>query len=96
MKGPHPAVVLSPESIGRPELQIIVPFTSKGHDYRELFWMVHVSPSATNGLTKDSWANAFQLLCASSDRFSKRLGVLNPDELQNIVSAVSLCISQNN
>lgn len=92
MKGPHPAVVLSPESLGRPELQIIVPFTSKGHEYRGLFWMIPVSPSETNGLTKDSWANAFQILCASSDRFAEKLGVLQPEELENIASAVSLCI----
>lgn len=92
MKGPHPAVVLSPESLGRPGLQIVVPFTSKGRDYRDLFWMIPVSPSSTNGLTKESWANAFQILCASSDRFLKRLGVLQSDKLEDIANAVTLCL----
>ena len=92
MKGPHPAVVLSPESIGRPELQIIVPFTSKGHKYRDHFWMIPVSPSSINGLSQDSWANAFQVLCASSERFEEKLGEVKPGQLEDIANAVILCI----
>ena len=54
--------------------------------------MIPISPSPMNGLTKESWANAFQVVSASSNRFVKKLGVLMPDQLEDIVSAVFFCI----
>jgi mRNA interferase MazF len=59
---------------------------------RTLPWFVRLTPTATNGLTKESGADAFQVKSVSETRFLDRLGELTPDELDDIANAIAVCV----
>jgi len=88
----RPAVVIDLEEIGRLPLRIVVPITDWKEIYSNYVWFVYVSPSATNGLTKDSGADAFQVKSLATERFAQQIGRLSDEEVNEIAIAVALCI----
>ena len=88
----RPAVVLSVASVGRLPLRIVVPVTEWNSAYARFAWMVHLPATPTNGLSKDSGADAFQVKSISETRFSARLGNVSDWQLDQIAEAVALCI----
>jgi mRNA-degrading endonuclease toxin of MazEF toxin-antitoxin module len=57
------------------------------------FWScVAIDPNGRNGLRKPSAADGTQVRCVALERFRKRLGVLAPEFLRDIASAVALTI----
>ena len=56
----RPAVVISLDTLGRLPLRIIVPITDWKPQYVRYPWFVELPVSPTNGLVKDSGADAFQ------------------------------------
>src|SRR6266700_2013383 len=73
----RPAVVMSPASIGRLPLAIVVPVTEWKSAYQQYSWFVALRPSPQNGLIKESGADAFQVKSVSNDRLIQRLGALD-------------------
>lgn len=57
--------------------------------------MYKLAPAKTNGLTKESSADASQVKSVSVERFGKQLGSVSADELDNILAAVALVIGYN-
>jgi mRNA interferase MazF len=55
------AVVISENAVGRLRLKIVVPITEWKPRYSGYPWFVHVAPTPTNGLTKDSGGDAVQV-----------------------------------
>jgi mRNA interferase MazF len=53
---------------------------------------VYLAPTPTNGLTKDSGADAFQVKSVSETRFLDRLGELTPSQLDDIANAIAVCV----
>jgi len=51
-----------------------------------------LAPTPTNGLTKDSGADAFQVKSISESRFIDRLGELTPSQLDDIANAIAICV----
>ena len=47
---------------------------------------------ATNGLTKDSGADAFQVKSVSESRFVRYVGLVTDAQLDDIASAVAMCV----
>ena len=88
----RPAVILTVAGIGRLPLQIVVPVTDWKPLYANASWFTYVPASAANGLIKDSGADAFQVKSVSESRFVKRLGELTRQQLDDISSAVALCV----
>jgi mRNA interferase MazF len=88
----RPAVVISMDAIGRLPLRIVVPITDWKAQYVNYPWFVELSNSPSNGLAKDSGADAFQTKSISESRFVRLLGQLTGDELADIASAVALCV----
>jgi mRNA interferase MazF len=88
----RPAVVTSPPSIGRLPLRIVVPVTAWQSRYANVPWLVHVRATGTNGLSKDSAVECFQVKSVSLNRFEKRLGSLRADNIEEIAAAVALCV----
>jgi mRNA interferase MazF len=86
------AVVISENMIGRLRLKIAVPITGWKSAYARLPWFVRLAPTPTNGLTKDSGADTFQVKSVSEIRFLDRLGELTPGELDDIASAIAMCV----
>jgi len=88
MKKIRPAVIMSDDTIGILPLRVIVPITVWKDRYAISPWMVKLNPS-TNGLTKVSAADAFQVRCVAQERFIKQLGSLTPVEIEAITLALA-------
>ena len=86
------AVVISENAVGRLRLKIVVPITEWKPRYASYPWFVHLAPTPTNGLTKDSGADAFQVKSVSETRFLDRLGELTPGQLDDIANAIAICV----
>ena len=50
--------------------------------------MVQVEPNKTNGLSKDSSADCFQVRSLSQERLTKKLGTIDNTTLQDIKEAL--------
>src|SRR5437899_8338099 len=68
------AVIVSEDEVGRLRLKIVVPITEWKPRYGSYPWFVRLVPTAGNGLTKESGADAFQVKSVSETRFVGRLG----------------------
>ena len=88
----RPAVVISLDAIGRLPLRLVVPITDWKPQFGHLPWFVLIPASAANGLLKDSGADAFQTKSVSEARFVRLLGRLSNTQLDDIASAIALCV----
>ena len=70
----RPAVVVSDNAVGILPLKVIVPITDWKDRYAIAPWMVRLEPDRTNGLSKPSAADAFQVRSVAQQRFTQRLG----------------------
>ena len=86
------AVVISENAVGRLRLKIVVPITEWKPRYASYPWFVLLTPTPTNGLTKDSGADAFQVKSVSETRFLNRLGELTAGQLDGIANAIAVCV----
>ena len=85
----RPAVIVNDNSLGRLPLRIIVPMTDWSERYSSALWMIKLSPSSLNGLTKDSAADCFQIRSVSETRFIKKLGQVDDYSMESIREALS-------
>ena len=88
----RPAVVVSLDAIGRLPLRIVVPVTDWKPHYAGFPWFVPLPATRANGLTKDSGADGFQVKSVSEARFVRRLGAVTAGQIDDIASAVALCV----
>lgn len=88
----RPAVVVSHNAIGKLPLRIVVPITDWKTSYATYPWLVNLPPTASNGLTKESGADTFQVKSVSITRFLNRRGTLVDADMDNIASAIALCV----
>ena len=88
----RPAVVISVDTVGRLPLRLVVPVTDWKPRYASYPWFVELPATPDNGLTKDSGADAFQTKSLALARFDRLLGTVTPDQLDEIASAVAMCV----
>lgn len=91
----RPALVITAPGMGRSQLKIVVPIIGWKPHYTNYLWMFKLVPSKTNGLMKESGADASQVKSVSVQRFDKQLGSVTADELDEILAAVALVIGYN-
>jgi mRNA interferase MazF len=92
IKKTRPAVVMSIRNAGRMELHVVAPITGWQTAFETLFWMIRLSPTPVNGLSKESSADAFQVKSVSVSRFRRKLGSVTPDDLDDIATAIAICV----
>lgn len=73
----RPAVIVNDDNLGKLPLKIIVPITDWKDHYKIAPWMVKIEPDETNGLSKISAADCFQVRSLSQQRLIKRLGYVD-------------------
>ena len=78
----RPALIVSHDSIGRLRLKVVVPITDPTAYIQS--WHVPLTPDATNGLTKPSIADCFQIKNISEDRFVRQIGALSQEDLDEV------------
>jgi len=90
----RPAVVLNNSGAGKLPLRIVIPITEWSPSFTKAPWLVQVSPTATNGLSKDSAADTFQVRSVSVDRFVNKIGDLTASDMDLIRAALDFCVEE--
>ena len=88
----RPAVIVNEDAIGILPLRVIVPLTDWKERYAIAPWMVRIDPDPTNGLSKPSAADAFQIRSVSQERFTSRIGRVSEAIVQDILKAIQVVI----
>jgi mRNA interferase MazF len=88
----RPAAVVSVDSIGRLPIRLVVPLTDWRPQYATYPWFVSIPSTSANGLAKGSGADAFQVKSLAVQRFARRLGKVTRRQIEDIASAVALCV----
>lgn len=88
----RPAIIVSEDAIGILPLRVIVPLTDWKERYQIAPWMVRIDPIPSNGLSKPSAADTFQIRSVSQARFVNRLGRISGDQLLEILKAIQIVI----
>jgi mRNA interferase MazF len=90
----RPAGVVSVDRVARLPLRVVVPLTDWKPQYVRYPWFVQISPDPSNGLTKDSGADAFQVKSVSEARFRRCLGTVSAHEIDAIAAAIALVVGR--
>ena len=88
----RPAVVINVDAVGRLPLRLVVPITDWKSPYASLPWFIELQPGSTTGLIKQSGADAFQTKSVSVSRFIRLLGRVESAQLEEIASAIAVCV----
>jgi mRNA interferase MazF len=88
----RPAVVISSDALGKLRLKIIVPVTEWQAAFAGNPWHVQIKPIASNGLTKDSAADALQVRSVAFERFIKKRGRVTQLEMEEIIQALGAVV----
>ena len=86
----RPAIVVSNNMVGLLALKVVVPITNPPNNKQ--LWHVQLSSRPQNGLIKNSVADCFQIKSISENRFVKKLGKLNEDELSDVKISMMLVL----
>ena len=88
----RPALVVSLDAIGRLPLRLVVPITDWKPQYVSYPWFTLIEADVTNGLIKDSGADAFQTKSLALTRFVERLGIVSETQLESVSTAIAMCV----
>jgi mRNA interferase MazF len=88
----RPAVIVSLDGLGRLPLRIVAPLTDWRPAFAGLSWFVPIPANGSNGLAKDSGADAFQVKSVSESRLGRRLGAITDKQLEDIAIAIANCV----
>ncbi|MDZ4714877.1 MAG: type II toxin-antitoxin system PemK/MazF family toxin [Cytophagales bacterium] len=78
----RPVVIVNHDSMGALQLKVVVPVTDAVRSIRD--WHIPLIPSKENGISKESVADCFQIKSISKARFTRRLGILSPKEMDEV------------
>jgi len=85
----RPAIIVNDDRLGKLPLKVIIPITDWKDRYQIAPWMVKIEADSSNGLSKNSAADCFQIRSRSQERLIKKLGYINTPTLQEIKEAIS-------
>ncbi len=88
----RPAVVISADGLTGLGLRLVVPITGWKSAFANIPWLVQITPTPQNGLTKVSAANPLQTRSVSLERFTNKVGVPKETTLEEIVLALGIVI----
>jgi mRNA interferase MazF len=90
MKKTRPALIINADALGKLPLKIIAPVTDWKDQYGNYPWMVKITPTEQNALVKISAIDCFQIRSVSVERFTIRLGSIEPETIaqQEAISTV--------
>lgn len=80
----RPAIVVSNNLVGKLPLKTIVPITNWQKSFEDYPWIFKLQPSNLNGLSKLSGADCFQVRNFSHERFIKKIGEIDSDNISCI------------
>ena len=93
IKKTRPAIIVNDNSLGKLPLKIIIPVTDWKAKYKIAPWMIPLTPTQQNGLSKKSTADCFQIRSVSENRFIKKSGEVGPEISDKIKLGLSKVLS---
>lgn len=84
----RPAIIVNDDRLGKLPIKIIVPITDWKDRYAIAPWMVKIEPNTTNGLSKISSADCFQIRSLSQERLIKKIGFIDGATFNQIKEAI--------
>ena len=88
----RPAVVISADGLVGLSLRLVVRVTGGKSAFANIAWLVQITPTPQNGLTKVSAANPLQTRSVSLERFTDKVGVVEETTLEEIVLALGIVV----
>ncbi len=92
IKKTRPCVIVNRQSIGKLPLKIVVPLTHWREEFANAPWLIQVHPTKTNGLTKPSAADTFQVRSVSERRLVDRIGELSKETMAKVRAGLRLSL----
>ena len=88
----RPAIVISSDAFTPLKTKLVVPLTRWQEKFTNSQWMVKIIADGSNGLERDSAADALQLRCVSYERFALKLGTVPAPVLDEITAAIAIVL----
>lgn len=85
----RPCVVINDNKLGRFGIKIVVPITEYKEHLSNYPWIIKIDNNITNGLSKTSAIECFQIKSFSISRFVKKIGEIQYKDIQNIHQTVA-------
>ena len=92
IKKSRPGVIVNRDAIGILPLKLIVPLTEWQESFGKAAWLIPIEVSETNGITKKSAADTFQVRSVSQERFVKKIGVLSEEDMGRIKQGLAISL----
>ena len=92
MNKTRPALIINADALGKLPLKIIAPITGWKEHYNNYPWMVKIIPTEQNAFIKISAVDCFQVRSVSVERFTTRLGSVEPETIAQVQEAISTVI----
>lgn len=89
----RPCLVIGDDTMGKLKSKTVLPMTGWNESYEQVPWMIKCSPSTSNNLSKDSTIDAFQIRNLSTQRFIKKIGVIDLELLFKVHVVVAKTLS---
>lgn len=86
----RPCVIVNDDTVGILPLKIIAPITDYKDKFKDVPWMVTLTPGHENGLDKKSVIDLFQVRSVAEERLMKRVGMIRADELLSVKEALKV------
>ncbi len=88
----RPCVIMNGDEIGVLPLKLIAPITEYKQRYGSIPWMVKMEPSRSNGLSKTSVVDLFQIRSVSQLRLIKQIGTISDIEFLQLLEAAKIVL----
>ncbi len=88
----RPVVVISSPALDAVPVRIVVPLTTWRDQYLGRVNKLRIAANDRNGLHAESAADVLQVRSESTERFLRRIGALEADQVEEIVAGVVIAI----
>ncbi|MEM9215619.1 MAG: type II toxin-antitoxin system PemK/MazF family toxin [Cyanobacteria bacterium P01_F01_bin.150] len=88
----RPVVVISANVFNPIALRIVIPVTTWQDKFAQRPFMVALPANQTTGLDQQSAANVLQIRSLSTQRFSRKLGQISDQTMQEILAGLAVCV----
>lgn len=92
IKKTRPAVVVSSDALRRLPLRLVAPLTRWKQGFTGSPAHIKVAPTPANGLSQEDAVDVLQLRGVDLSRFEKKLGVLRPADMEEIVASIAVVV----
>jgi mRNA interferase MazF len=87
-----PAIVVSTEFLRAIPMRIIIPITGWQAKFSDRPFIVNIPTTPATGLDRESAGNVLQVRSLSTERFSKRLGFVSSEMLNELLAGLIICV----